>query len=321
MSMPTIPPTTRTFIKVTEVWIPDRSGQFLEFSGGIYGDLNEFRRISRHERFNHGEGLPGAAWAQRRPVILSEFTTENFKRTAAAHAAGLTCGIAYPVFAGEFLTGVLVFFCGEDEGNVGAIEVWGRDPTDQLGLKLDSGYYGNLKEFEFISRHTTFRKGSGLPGMVWDRYMPVILDNMDDSGPFSRALDATRAGITTALGLPCSASTRESFVLCLLSVGELPIAQRYEIWEPDESLQVLHLKDAADESDVRHFEQMSTVQLRRGEGLIGEVWRSGAPQIADKLDMVVSPPFVSAKSAGLDHAVALPVLGNGFLKAVVVWYF
>lgn len=45
--------------------------------------------------------------------MLKQFDGSGFRRTQAATAEGLTCGIALPIFAGDLLTAVLVLFCGD----------------------------------------------------------------------------------------------------------------------------------------------------------------------------------------------------------------
>ena len=89
----------------------------LQFLDGLYGPLSEFRAVSEQMRFGFDEGLPGKAWASGHPVILKKFENSYFRRTEAAKAVGLTCGVAVPVFAGEQLTAVVVFFCGDDEAH------------------------------------------------------------------------------------------------------------------------------------------------------------------------------------------------------------
>ena len=74
------------------------------------------RRSASTLCFGRGEGLPGQAWEQGRPLVLKIFENSYFRRTAAAHAEGITCGIAVPIYAGDFLTSVLVIFCGDDDG-------------------------------------------------------------------------------------------------------------------------------------------------------------------------------------------------------------
>jgi hypothetical protein len=115
--------TRKTFIRAVEIWVPTPDRQQLQFSDGFYGPLAEFRAISETMRFGFDEGLPGRAWSAGRPVILKEFSNSYFKRIEAAKAAGLTCGVALPVFTGPQLKAVVVLFCGDDEAHVGAIEL------------------------------------------------------------------------------------------------------------------------------------------------------------------------------------------------------
>ena len=63
--------------------------------------------------FGRGEGLPGQAWEAGRPIVLKQFEGSAFRRTQAAHADGLTCGIALPVFDGDALRAVVLIFCGD----------------------------------------------------------------------------------------------------------------------------------------------------------------------------------------------------------------
>jgi hypothetical protein len=93
----------------------------------------------------------------------------------------LTCGVALPVFAGEFLMAVMVLFCGDDEKHVGAIELWHNDPEVSHEMGLVDGYYGTADMFEFNSRHTKFPAGFGLPGRAWKAGMPL-----DHQGPAQR---------------------------------------------------------------------------------------------------------------------------------------
>src|SRR6266481_7596482 len=113
----------KAFIRVAEIWVPTEDGSALRFLDGLYGPLDEFRAVSETMRFARDEGLPGKAWASGHPIILKQFENSYFKRTEAAKAVGLTCGVALPVFAGQQLNAVLVLFCGDDESHIGAIEL------------------------------------------------------------------------------------------------------------------------------------------------------------------------------------------------------
>ncbi len=155
----------KTFIRVVELWVPDRTRTRLEFGGSLCSaEFSEFKAVSENALFAYDEGLPGKAWAAGHPVILTKFANSYFKRTDEAIEAGLTCGVALPVFAGEFLMAVMVLFCGDDEKHVGAIELWHNDAEVSHEMGLVDGYYGTADMFEFNSRHTKFPRGFGLPG-------------------------------------------------------------------------------------------------------------------------------------------------------------
>ena len=122
-----------TFIRAIETWVPSNDRSILEFGSGMYGKATRFAAISRELCFGRGEGLPGQAWEAGHPVVLKQFQGSYFRRTAAALAEGMTCGIAVPIFAGEFLTSVVVFFCGDDDAHAGdGLETLDRDPLDLL---------------------------------------------------------------------------------------------------------------------------------------------------------------------------------------------
>ncbi|WP_108261115.1 GAF domain-containing protein [Mangrovicoccus ximenensis] len=205
-------PVTETFIQVTEIWVPE--GGMLVHKDGHYGALEAFGDASRRERFGKGEGLPGKAWAEGKPVVLKEFDGSYFKRTEAAKEAGLTAAVAIPVFADDLLKAVLVVLCGDDESRTGAIEVW----TEQNDvLMLDDGYFGAAKHFEWVSQHTHFPKGQGLPGGVWSAKTPILMRDLGAGYAFIRSESAGRAGLTTGLGLPVPAPDGVTRVLTLLS--------------------------------------------------------------------------------------------------------
>ena len=72
----------KTFIRVVELWVPDRTRTRLEFGGCLCGeDYSEFKAVSENALFAYDEGLPGKAWASGHPVILTKFANSYFKRT------------------------------------------------------------------------------------------------------------------------------------------------------------------------------------------------------------------------------------------------
>ena len=224
----------KTFIRVTEVWVPSKDRTQLELADGLYGSLQAFREVSEQMRFNYDEGLPGKAWAARRPIILKDLANSYFLRTEAAGEAGLTCGVALPIFAGDFLMAVIVFFCGDDEEHVGAIELWCTNPTEPYELRLVDGYFGTAEYFAFFSQTMRFRKGFGLPGLVWQTGMPLIMKDLGRAETFLRRDSAVKVGINKGLGIPCFFDPSQIYVMTFLSALGTPIARRFEIWTPDE---------------------------------------------------------------------------------------
>ena len=98
----------KTFIRAVETWVPSPDRTTLTHGGGWYGDAPAFGALSAKTIFGFGEGLPGQAWQQGHPIVLRQFEGPYFKRTEAAHTAGLTCGIAMPIMAGDCLMAVVV---------------------------------------------------------------------------------------------------------------------------------------------------------------------------------------------------------------------
>lgn len=300
----------RTFIEVAEVWVPE--GDRLVLGSGNYGTLDDFAAVSGKESFGKGEGLPGKAWAEARPVVLKGFEGSYFKRTEAAKAAGLTSAVAIPVFAGDVLKAVLVVLCGDDENRTGAIEVW----KAQGGLlKLDDGYYGAAKHFEWISQHTQFPPGQGLPGGVWSSATPMLMRDLGAGYRFIRAESAGQAGLTTGLGFPVPVPVGGTYVVTLLSARGTPIARRFELWDA-RSARVGKTNEAVlvDGICAREGALWNDDKERRvgaWQGLIGRVLGSGIPVVEGK-----QPGL----PAGYDSMVALPIHTGGELSHIVAWY-
>ena len=300
----------KTFIQVSEVWVP-KDGR-LVLAEGDYGTLDAFAEASRHASFAKGEGLPGKAWADQRPVVLKGFDGSYFKRIEAATEAGLTSAVAIPVFDLDELKAVLVVLCGDDDNRTGAIEIW-RESGDLL--MLDDGYYGAAKHFEWISQHTHFPRGQGLPGAVWASLTPILMRDLGSGYRFIRADSAGKAGLTTGLGLPVPSPTGEISVLTLLSARGTPIARRFEIWDARPArvgkTGGAELIDGICAREGRLWDEDNPRKAAAWQGHIGRVLGTGLP-LAER----GGPGLV----AGYDSIVALPVHLNGHLSHIVAWY-
>lgn len=309
-----------TFIKVTEIWGPDATGENLKLKAGNYGDCTAFKMAAKRSVFACGEGLPGQAWLAKKPVIWTNLQVPAFRRKVAVLADGITTGVALPIFTDQVLVAVVVFFCGASVAVHGAIEVWSRLAGEMDTLRLEAGYYGGLPDMEHISRGLEFRAGQGLPGVVWEVERPCVMTEIGESGAFFRAGAARQGQLTSALGIPCSFGQEELSVLCLLSSSACPIARRYEIWvqakEDDRLRQAFAVGDG--EKWGAHD---TTVRLARGDGVLGQVWASGEPVACEDFTGDESAPIVKASESGLRRVVALPTFRGGAISAIVAWYF
>ena len=304
-----------TFIRAVEHWIPSEDGSILEFGAGLYGANPYLAAVSRELCFGRGEGLPGHAWEAGHPIVLKKFEGSYFRRTAAAHAAGIHCGIAIPIFSGETLKSVVVIFCGEGTAEAGAIELWHSNPALSADLSQVDGHYGNTASvFESVSCSTTFRHGTGLPGKAAATHKPAFLSSLDGSSGFVRTSDAQDVGINRGLALPCSTTDGQIYVLTLLSAQATPIARRVEIWEPDGTGKSLSL--VAGFCEVQNILGAGTPMppVASGEDPIGQVMATQTPVMRNTVQ------DKSQKSPAGGPLVALPVLHQGRLMAGVALY-
>jgi hypothetical protein len=307
----------KTFIRVVEVWVPDADASLLEFGGGLYGSAARFGMASRSMCFGRGEGLPGRAWDEGRPIVLDKLDPSVFRRTEQAHAEGLTCGIALPIFAGDVLKAVFVIFCGDDDEHAGAIELWRNDPTESREMTLDDGYYGTTADaFEFMSRRTSFHKGIGLPGMAWEAGAPVFLPDLGKSGRFLRADSAIKVGINRGFAFPIANQGDDSYVLAFLSALATPLVRRLEVWSPAGRDGALYLSEGF--CETQGLLQASTdASIAPGQGVVGRAFATAVPMLTER---AADEPG-SVGTTGWTSVAALPVLNKGRVRAVVAWYF
>lgn len=306
-----------TIIKIVEVWTPTPDRKWLTLADGIFGEYGAFRAHSEIRSFAYDKGLPGKAWSQRRPIIITDLEHSYFQRKHEAAQAGLTSGIAIPIFAGEFLLAVIILLCGDDRHQAGAIELWGKTKQDTLGLI--EGYFPSLENFAWQSRRITFSKELGVPGRVCENRMPEIIADITNPSSFLRADLTADIGISTAVGIPLIYDDAREYVLTLLSVKETPIAHRFEIWALDPERQALRFHSGYCDRGEDLAGVHAQARIVRGEGFLGTVWLTGCPTISHKpkLDGLVPKDSVMDFSSGL----AMPIIESSHLKAVIVFLF
>ena len=312
---------TSAFILATEVWIPGPAGDVLLRSDGLYGPMKSFEAAAAEHGFARGEGLPGRAWKEARPILLTDLTDPAFLRASAAGEAGLAAAAAIPVFSGSALKGVLVLFCGQDPAHVGALEVWrGEDGK----MVLDAGFYGAADAFRAVSEQTTFQPGQGLPGGVWGANAPILMRDLGHGAGFVRSEAARAAGLVTGLGLPIPVPSATPYVLTLLSGKATPIARRFELWDatPAKAGRGASAILADGLCDIegplwdrdrasRPGEAPAGRSVLPWQGPVGRALATGAP--------VAEPnPAGPGRYAGM---VALPQHLHGEVARIAAWYF
>lgn len=268
---------TTTFIKAVEIWVPTANRTKLTLKTGHYGELDYFERISRGMQFAYDEGLPGKCWAAGHPLMLKDLGNSYFKRGEEAMTVGLTSATAIPHFVGSNLTAVTVLFCGDNAHHVGAIELW-HAPAGDPQMTLYDGYFGRAEKFEFTARHTQFSRKTGLPGIVWDTGLPLIMEDLGRSDQFLRRDDAVKIGIGRGIGIPVNTRGPGDWVLVLLSAQSSPIAQSFSLWLADEASGTFAFEAGYCEGDATKDPGAERLPLDFGPR--GEARITGVPTLA-----------------------------------------
>ena len=315
----------KTFIRAIEVWVPSADRTMLEFGGGLYGDGDRAsRRSAATLCFGRGEGLPGQAWEQGRPLVLKDFEGSYFRRTAAAHAEGITCGIAVPIFAGDFLTAVLVIFCGDDAAHAGAIELWHNDPERVARHDARRRLLRHAPPTPSSSSRAAPASAAAPACRAWPGSGAAgVLRGPRHSGPASCAPTAPSRSASTAASR-CRARCRgdEHYVLAFLSALDTPIARRFEIWKPDAGRARLRLDGGFCEArrPARRGARAPRARSRPGHDRPGVPHRRARGQRQRRL-RAGRLGRGGDRAAASESLLAVPVIQQGRLVAAVAWYF
>lgn len=311
----------KTFIRVAEIWLPAQDGSTLEFGGGLYGRAPGFGTVSRQMCFGRGEGLPGRAWDEARPLLLTQLEGSYFLRTRAARAAGLRCAMALPIFVGDVFKAVVVLLCGDHDAHAGAIELWHNDSRIAADMTLIDGYYGTTGEgLHQLSQDTYLPRGAGLPGLAWQRGASVFVGDLAASPQFLRQGDAAAAGLTHGMAFPCTTRTHVTYVLTLLSAAQTPVAQRIESWAAGTTPGTLLRTGGHCETEGPLGHGRETVSLA-GDGAVASAFRTGVPAVSEPARTLSGPVGATAGTLGCDALIAIPVIAEGAVSEVVVMYF
>lgn len=314
------------FIQAAELWLPSSDGSLLDFGGGAFGAAKRFEARSRSMCFGRGEGLPGRAWDEGRPILLSELSGAGFRRADAARTAGYTCAIALPYFAGDRISGVLVLFCSHDPAHISALELWHHNARLTSDMTLADGAYGaGEASFGAISRETFLPRGVGLPGLAWQRGETVFIEDLASvPGRFLRSETAAEAGLHRGLAIPVGSRVDDCHVVTFLAGSELPLARRIERWVPDAAKTELHRDFAFSELHGGRSAAAARLSIPAGSGgltsSISTAWTRGVPVINPRPEAEEGPPAAAAAAIGSQALIAIPVVWEGAVSEVVALY-
>ncbi|MGC4093890.1 MAG: hypothetical protein QM756_39490 [Polyangiaceae bacterium] len=300
-----------SFVQGMEVWVPD--GDLLRHHSGAYGHHTEFARVSAQKTFRFGEGLPGSVWASGKPEVWKELSS-HFVRSEVANAAGLDAALGMPLYRGSEVSAVVVLLCGRRERTGGCIEVWNRNRELEL-MEHGAGYYGRFEQFGKISRLLQFQRGTGLPGIVWARGVPQLIDVEGQANAFVRASIARECGLDSGIALPIHKAGSVEHVVILLSASATPIARAFEVWVPYGEELVLEASQYSPGLEEFAEASQDTV-FRKGEGLPGKAFTSELPVVFDHLKSSQFVRYASAERAGLEVGLALPIRDEVGVRAV-----
>ena len=97
-----------------EIWVPDLEQSHLVCYPAWFtrrAGMEEFRKVSLPLTFAKGEGFPGKAWTEARPIMLHKLgDPDRFVRATAAIDAGLKSAVAVPVLSGDAVQLILCFY-------------------------------------------------------------------------------------------------------------------------------------------------------------------------------------------------------------------
>ena len=312
-----------SLMPVCELWVPDPERTFLRCEAASYVGYEAFRHASEGVVFARGEGLPGRIWSTRRPEVLATLDApSDFVRARAATEADLSVGFGLPFVRNDEVVAVLAFLFAQGPEPTGVMEVWSPS-TDDSKLVWHSGFYGELDEIREVSISTTFAPGEGLPGRVWQHRRPEIVESLwgssSSDGEFLREEVAMVAGLTMGFAIPVIDHGRVQAIVALLSTIDMPFAKIMEVWVPDERDRVLRKRSGYYGRLGTFGDQSEDVSFAPGEGLPGQVWQSGVPQLIAPLDADSGfARYQAAQSADLSVAMGIPVIDGDRVTSVIL---
>lgn len=312
--------TPTPLVRAFEVWIPDPRRAQLRFQAGFYRGAQVTASAVPALTVAYGQGLPGQVFERKEPMILEDLTAyRGVVRPAIAARSGFSAGVGWPVLYRQQVIAVVTLLFATPSASAGAFEIW-RPRADGQQMVWADGFYGDLRDFQAVSRTTAFAPGEGLPGQVLASRAPILFENLSMQRGFVRSDAAAEAALEAGLGFPVLDGDALQQVVLLLTSAQTPITRVMEVWKPDPQ-GVLAL-DAGYYGPLDDFAAISrATRFERGVGLPGRVFAERAPVVFERLTREAGfIRYDAAARAGLDAALGFPVFRGNAVEAVVVLF-
>lgn len=304
---------SKQFVKGIEVWVPSDDESTLQLSQSCYRDAVSFQEATRGVTFRRGEGLPGDVWERRAPSFLNEIITQDFVRSGAAGAVGMTTAVGFPVFSKERVEAVVLILLDSRHQVKAAFESWRVDP--QSGdLRLVNGTYVNCERLRRLSEFVHLPIGEGLAGVAAEQGRPYAGARFAEDQNAVRGLALSAEQLVSGVSLPLTDSgSVASDVFLLFNSESNPVFSMVQVWKVNGV--GLTLTSEYVDGVPSLTAQMAKAQPIH-DSLAYECCSTGKPVVADngQAHRIVHSPTTPAPTFG----VAVPTLINGKVVAVTV---
>lgn len=146
------------------------------------------------------------------------------------------------------------------------------------------------------------------------------MPELSASTRFLRGAQATDAGISRGVALPCSSRGYASYVLTMLSGKQTSVVPRIERWVVDSASQCMQRVGGYCETQGALQGQAESVLLAQWPGDLAASLLSGRPLLLADLSTSPAPVRLAAQASQTSSAVFVPVLVEDKAAELAVLY-
>lgn len=180
-------------------------------------DINFNLRGERIDIWLHASIPPAESEFKNRLVSIIDITGRKKAENRLTLQYDITRVLAGSEDIEEPIEEIIRLVCEINSWVIG--EIWLVDRQTDL-LRLESIWnkpFQDTAEFVAESRKTSFRKGEGLPGRVWESGQPAWISDVIDDDNFLRTTAASRLGLHAAFAFPIKCSGKVTGIMSFFS--------------------------------------------------------------------------------------------------------